>query len=483
MIKNERQYRITKAEVLRFEEALHELRQAMGGDTVKEALHVAALSSQLDDLKHEVLEYEQLRDQPAGAIEITSLQELPRVLIKARISCGLSQNQLAQRLGLKEQQIQRYEATDYAGANLHRLTEVMQALGLKMRKELLLPSRQLSARAVLQKARDAGLTTEFVRARLVPRRLLRMLDDPGSDKGESYAIQLAAAIGRIYNWTLDSFLAPNPLGFENAILEGTQFKKPGTYSATGSSPYTVYAHYLAMLTLAATAKAAPTFPDNSDPCALHDRIAGASGRLSLNTALAYLWDLGIPVLPLSDEGGFHAAHWRTEGRDVIALKQRSTSHARWLIDLLHELYHVLQDSGKAEQSRIELDDPLEGARAQAGEEQAATDFAVSVALRGRAEELAQQCVRQANGKVEWLRKAAERVAASEDVDIGVLANYLAHRLSLQEINWWPTASLLQPTATRPWTIAREEYLRRVDLTRLAPDDRELLARALEEVQP
>ena len=50
--------------------------------------------------------------------------------IKARIAQGLSQKDLAERLKLKEQQIQRYEATDYASASLNRIKEVVTALGI-----------------------------------------------------------------------------------------------------------------------------------------------------------------------------------------------------------------------------------------------------------------------------------------------------------------------------------------------------------------
>lgn len=40
---------------------------------------------------------------------------------QGRIAAGLSQKELSERLGLKERQIQRYEATDYASANLTRV--------------------------------------------------------------------------------------------------------------------------------------------------------------------------------------------------------------------------------------------------------------------------------------------------------------------------------------------------------------------------
>ena len=42
----------------------------------------------------------------------------------------MSQKDLAERIGLKEQQIQRYEATDYASANLARIKEIVGAFGL-----------------------------------------------------------------------------------------------------------------------------------------------------------------------------------------------------------------------------------------------------------------------------------------------------------------------------------------------------------------
>ena len=76
-------------------------------------------------------EYESLK---AGEFHLDSLKlvaDLPSILIKARIAQGLSQKDLAERIGLKEQQIQRYEATDYASANLARIKEVVNAFGVE----------------------------------------------------------------------------------------------------------------------------------------------------------------------------------------------------------------------------------------------------------------------------------------------------------------------------------------------------------------
>ena len=129
MIKNERQYRITRAQAARFERSLEELRRE------EEDLHPLiakaredAIRSQLSDLKSELREYEALK---AGEFELDQLgvvSGLPAMLIKARIARGMSQKDLAERIGLKEQQIQRYEATDYASVSLSRIREVVNGL-------------------------------------------------------------------------------------------------------------------------------------------------------------------------------------------------------------------------------------------------------------------------------------------------------------------------------------------------------------------
>ncbi len=133
MIKNERQYRITKAQAVRFSQTLDSLRRRSGEtDGVHPIIAKAqedALRSQLTDLEGELREYESLKAGNFQMGDLNVVAELPYTLIKARISQGLSQKDLAKRLRLKEQQIQRYEATDYATASLARIREVVEALG------------------------------------------------------------------------------------------------------------------------------------------------------------------------------------------------------------------------------------------------------------------------------------------------------------------------------------------------------------------
>src|SRR5580692_215477 len=123
MIKNERQYRITKAQLERFSDAIKHVEAASdsGIDPLLKKAQFEALQSQFKDLQDELLAYEALQAGNAHVVEVESFDEIPSALIRARIAAGLSQKDLAERLGLKEQQVQRYEATNYAGASFSRL--------------------------------------------------------------------------------------------------------------------------------------------------------------------------------------------------------------------------------------------------------------------------------------------------------------------------------------------------------------------------
>jgi DNA-binding XRE family transcriptional regulator len=145
MIKNEREYHITKREARKFEDAIAGLPDpAMIQDEnnrLFEQLQADALRSQLDDLHAQLLAYEHLRAGERRIVPIGSMLQLAEALIAARIAAGLTQRELAERLGMKEQQIQRYEATDYESASLARIAEIADALGIQITGTIALPGR------------------------------------------------------------------------------------------------------------------------------------------------------------------------------------------------------------------------------------------------------------------------------------------------------------------------------------------------------
>ena len=78
-------------------------------------LQLDALRGTLVDLQSELGEFDALHD--ATLIEATGIAQLPVALIRARIASGLTQRELAERVGVHEQAIQRYEASNFAGAS------------------------------------------------------------------------------------------------------------------------------------------------------------------------------------------------------------------------------------------------------------------------------------------------------------------------------------------------------------------------------
>jgi DNA-binding XRE family transcriptional regulator len=135
VITNERQHRITKSEAKKFEQAIAAARGREPSPEVDPRIHQAmieSLESELAILRDEIDRYEALKSGKVRQRRAQSLRELPVILIEGRIAAGLTQRQLAERLGLSEQQIQRYESTLYSGASLDRLQDVADALGLEI---------------------------------------------------------------------------------------------------------------------------------------------------------------------------------------------------------------------------------------------------------------------------------------------------------------------------------------------------------------
>jgi HTH-type transcriptional regulator / antitoxin HipB len=133
MIQNERQYRITQTKLREFEQELANInpqdpaihpRQIIGWTN--------SLNFTIDKLKQEIAEYEQLKSGDILTFSLNSLSDLPTTLIRARIAAGMTQKELAEIIGVQEQQIQRYEADRYSSASFDRLQEIATALNIEI---------------------------------------------------------------------------------------------------------------------------------------------------------------------------------------------------------------------------------------------------------------------------------------------------------------------------------------------------------------
>jgi len=482
MIKNARQYQLTKTQRQRFGAALlaaEEVLASGGGASELRQLEIDALRSQIETLDLELEEYIALTSGRTKVLEANSFEDLPRILVQARIAAGLSQKDLADRLGLKEQQVQRYEATNYESASLSRISEVVRALGLRIRKEILLPGAPVTLPTIWDRLRKVGLKREFVLSRLLPPALAtRTYDaerDPSGEAG-NVVMGIANVLGPIFGFTPKALLAGELPALSTLSAQSARFKLPARVRGDALTTYTIYAHYLALIVLGSTSgqRSRPVPDDWND---VRTAILSLHGAVNFANALRYVWDLGVAVLPLNDSGLFHGACWRVDRRNIIVLKQKTRSQARLLIDLLHEFFHAMDCPEEANFAVVE-DDEMSDARRNSDDEREATEFAADVVLDGRADELAELCAHLAQGHIPRLKAAVQEVAEQEDVSVGVLANYLAYRLSLDGVNWWGTAQNLQEVQEDPWAIARDVLLSRLDFARLNSFDRDLLSRAL-----
>jgi|HubBroStandDraft_5_1064220.scaffolds.fasta_scaffold04424_2 transcriptional regulator with XRE-family HTH domain len=478
MIGNERQYRITKARADEFERGLSTLKKAEPGtDPLWHKVQQGSMAAQLEDLRGELREYETLRKRGTEAIEVTSFEELLESLVKARIAAGLTQKELGERLGLKEQQIQRYEATGYSSASLDRIKQVVEALGLRLGKGVLFATGQVSLAKLIDRSDQLGLPREFLSSRILP------MEMRGKNRGaltenedKTMALRAAARIERVFQVPSLLLFSDARIGLPSSVLAEARFKVPGRADQGKVRAYAVYAHYLGLLLLEST-HGLKLKPIPNDPREIYNDVLKISGQFSLESCLKYVWNLGIPVLPLRDKGGFHGACWCVGERSVIAIKQGTESEGRWIIDLFHEVRHAAESSPDSDSSWIEEFD-RSGKSDDSQEEEEATDFAVDVVLGGDAEKLVQECARESKGRLQLLKAIVPKVAERHNVRTDVLANYLAYRLDEEGQNWWGAAQNLQETGSDPWTLAKDVLVANIDSSTLNPVDLSLLVQAL-----
>jgi transcriptional regulator with XRE-family HTH domain/Zn-dependent peptidase ImmA (M78 family) len=411
-------------------------------------------------------------------ISINSFDDLADGLIKARIASGLSQKALADRLSLKEQQIQRYEAERYASASFQRLREVADALGVRIKNDILLPVTAEGFGGLVSKLRQVGLERDFLLSRLLPSAdASRASGEVGSEEDDYFlTAKAAASLERVFGWTRENIFGAQALVAPRFAAAEARFKMPAKRAKSSTSLYAAYANYLAVVALKGS-RSLPQADIPADATSMLRKIRGTYKTVDLKSALHTAWDLGIVVLPLRDSGTFHGACWRYEGRNAVVLKQTSSYEARWLFDLLHELFHVGQRPEAQSLEVIEADE-TSADRRNSEEEIAASQFAGEVVLDGKAEILAQACVQAARNSVERLKSVVPAIATKHAVSVGALANYLAFRLSWQGVNWWGAAANLQADDNDPWTIARDVFVERFPYDIDSELDRELLNRAL-----
>jgi DNA-binding XRE family transcriptional regulator len=140
MIRNEPEYqeatRRQREELERLEQHRRRLEAAgLTAEEVERALD--PLRSFHLQLAEEIESYERLRRGDLG--ELVNLHGLGRTLIALRIARGLTQRELAEKLGVHESQVSRDERNEYHGITVERAARILDAMAVELKSRFTEP--------------------------------------------------------------------------------------------------------------------------------------------------------------------------------------------------------------------------------------------------------------------------------------------------------------------------------------------------------
>lgn len=346
----------------------------------------------------------------------------------------------------------------------------------KLRKKVRLKETNevLNWKVLLKKVTNAGISKQFLENRIIPTSILKSVRN--NQNSGSFQLIIDYLV-EVFDWSRDEILKSDKLTFSSVPSKQAFFKRPSNFNTNQIKAYSHYAQFIAK----ASSKACHNVPIRDYPLDIDEfrkLILQKSGEINLKSILETVWDLGICIVPLTDSGVFHGACWNIKGRHVIILKQKTSSHAKWIFDLLHELYHVFVHLVDDDTSVIEEDELSPVAANDSVEEREANTFANQLIFNKGVEKLANKCVAKTGKRIENLKSSVLNVAKEENVRVDFLANYMAFRLVHQEINWWGTANSLQVTEPSPLNLTKEYLLQKLDFKELNTIESNMLLMAI-----
>ncbi len=481
MIKNEIQLRLTKSRIDQFKEYLiriEDLKSSQMDERLISA-EIIAINGQIEELEKEVKNYSELWNSKIPIPELNSLEQIPDALIKSRISLGLSQESFANLVRLKEQQIQRYESEEYQSASLATLRGLADILKIRFTHGLSIPDQQTTIGGLLRKIKETGIDLNFILDNVLPIDISEELKSANQNFViDGRFLGFVDKIAYMFKWNRSQILGKENLTLNPQALGAVNFKVRRNVNENRMNTQTFYAHYLALLLKQGLGNNV-TSPIPSDPFQIN-RIISSGNKITVNDALNYVWNLGIPVLALNNFTGVQGMCIPTESGVVITVNNFDKYPERWLFVLFHELWHArltLLSPGTKEFLIEDLGGSMAFKKPSVDDE-IANKFAGAVLLGKNPDDLVHKCLDVANNDISRLKSAVKSVASMEHVSTGVLANVLAYRLAKEGTNWWSSANNLQDIDTRIRSFAADHIIQNIDPMLLSSEDLSFLSRAM-----
>ena len=129
MIKSDAQRDRTVAQIEGFRRALAKVEQEK---TNKRSTAIrGSYEGMIRQLEDELRAYDQLKSGKLKLPHVERLDQVAPFITKIRIAKGVSQTELATRLGVSKQVVSRYEESDYQTVSVAKLQEILDAIGIK----------------------------------------------------------------------------------------------------------------------------------------------------------------------------------------------------------------------------------------------------------------------------------------------------------------------------------------------------------------
>jgi len=128
MIKSDAQRERAVAQIEGFRRALAKVGEEK--PSKRGAVLRASYEGMIRQLEDELREYDELKAGELKLPHVEKLDEIAPFITKIRIAKGVSQTELARRLGVSKQVISRYEESEYQTVSIARLQEILDAVGI-----------------------------------------------------------------------------------------------------------------------------------------------------------------------------------------------------------------------------------------------------------------------------------------------------------------------------------------------------------------
>jgi HTH-type transcriptional regulator/antitoxin HigA len=129
MIKSDAQRDRTLTQIEGFRQALSKVDR--GKPSQRSTAIRGSYEGMIRQLEDDLREYDQLKSGKLVLSHIERLDQIAPFIAKIRIAKGVSQTELARRLGVSKQVISRYEENEYQTVAMARLQEILDAIGIK----------------------------------------------------------------------------------------------------------------------------------------------------------------------------------------------------------------------------------------------------------------------------------------------------------------------------------------------------------------